>query len=63
MIEDFDISLGAELAGLSQRNDLLSFFLGVRRFTPSLPHYVLLNFRFIRDVAAVYYRTTCTKCD
>ena len=63
-IEDFDISLGAELAGLLQ-SELYSFLLGARRLIPSLPDYDspelhLLNFRFIKDVTAVYYRTTCT---
>ena len=65
MIEDYDISLGVELADLSQ-SDLFSFLLGARRLTPSLPDYDspelhLLNLNFIRDVAAVYDRTTCTR--
>ena len=48
----------------NQKSDLFSFLLGAKRLSPSLPDYDspelhLLNFRFIRDVAAVYYRTTC----
>lgn len=62
VIEDYDISLGAELSGLSQ-NDLYLFLLGARGLTTSLSDYDspglhLFNFRFIKDVAAAYYRKT-----
>jgi hypothetical protein len=56
VIEDYDISLGAELSGLSQ-SDLHLFLLGARRLTTRLTDYDssdlhLFNFRFLKDVAA-----------
>ena len=52
VIEDYDISLGVEQANLSQSDLFLPDY--------DSPELHLLNLNFIRDVAAVYYRTTCT---
>ena len=59
IIEDFDISLSAELCGLPQ-GDIYLFILGatnlVSNLTDSdLPELHLLNFRFMRDAAAMYH--------
>jgi hypothetical protein len=59
VIEDFDISLGAELCELPQ-HELYLFLLGARHMISILPDYDLsvlhlLNFQFIRDAAAMYY--------
>lgn len=58
MIEDYDISPGAELSGLSQ-SSLYLFFLGARYLTSLFSDYDspklhLLNFRCLRDATAAY---------
>lgn len=65
MIEDYDISPGAELSGLSQRS-LDLFFRGARCLTSLFSDYDspklhLLNFRCLRDATAAYYKSKTTK--
>lgn len=65
MIEDYDISPGAELSGLSQ-SSLYLFFLGARYLTSLFSDYDspklhLLNFRCLRDATAAYYKSKTTK--
>ena len=57
---DLDITLSAELCGLSD-TDLYLFLLGGRMITSNISRYDeaglhLLNFRFLRDAAAWYNR-------
>lgn len=65
MIEDYDISPGAELSGLSQ-SSLYLFFLGARYLTSLFSDYDspklhFLNFRCLRDATAAYYKSKTTK--
>ena len=60
VIEDFDISLSAELCGLCPQ-DLYLFLLGSRLLSVTVSYHNerslhILNFRFLRDAAAWYYR-------
>ena len=62
IIENFDITLSAELCGLNSR-DLYLFLLGARTlpgltFIDQSSSLHLLNFRLLRDAAARYYRMT-----
>jgi hypothetical protein len=62
IIENFDVTLSAELCGLNSR-DLYLFLLGARTlpgltFIDQSSSLHLLNFRLLRDAAARYYRMT-----
>uniref|UniRef100_K1R4M6 Uncharacterized protein n=1 Tax=Magallana gigas TaxID=29159 RepID=K1R4M6_MAGGI len=64
VIENFDISLSAELSGLCTR-DLYLFLLGSRLLSNITANFDLrtlhiLNFRFLRDTAAWYNRYLCS---